>query len=147
MRILIAGLAAALAISAVASAEPVAERQDTFKQFGKSMKGMKRMLDGKDTFDAAGFKTFALALQSASKSQWDAIDARFPKGSTEGEKNEALPAIWEKWDEFKADAKKNREAVDALAAVAGSEDQAALKQALGEVGMTCKTCHESFKKD
>lgn len=69
----------------------------------------------------------------------------FPEGSG-GAKTEALPAIWEKPDDFKnrmVDFVSAARAMDS--AVAGSE-MSAIGMALKDLGKTCKACHDDFKK-
>ena len=145
MRIVLAGLAA-LSLAAAVQADPIETRQEGFKAFKQAMGGMKKMLDGKTAFSQAEFQKFALSLQDASKRQWSDIDARFPVGSDQGE-TAVRAEVWSDWAGFEAAADKNRQAVDALVAVAGSSDPAVLKKAMGGVGMSCKGCHDIFKKD
>ncbi len=67
----------------------------------------------------------------------------FPEGSDFGETG-ALPAIWEKPDDFKAAVQAFNEAATAMpdAAAAGGE---AYKKAFVALGKSCKGCHETFR--
>lgn len=69
----------------------------------------------------------------------------FPEGSAVGE-SEALPAIWEKPDEFAAAINKMVEATAAFEDAAAEGDQEAIGAAFRQVGMSCRGCHDSFRK-
>ena len=69
-----------------------------------------------------------------------------PGTSTEelGDATRALPAIWEKEDEFHGRFDKLREQAANVAAEAGKgEDQ--LRAAVGNLGNACGDCHEAFR--
>ena len=68
----------------------------------------------------------------------------FPAGSTTAD-SEALPAIWERPEEFAKAIANFQAAVSGLADAAGGDDAAALDAAFREIGTTCKGCHESFR--
>lgn len=70
----------------------------------------------------------------------------FPAGSNVGE-SEALPAIWEKPEEFAAAIDKLQEATTAFVAAAESEDREAVGTAFRNVGMSCRGCHDNFRVD
>lgn len=63
------------------------------------------------------------------------------------DKSEALPAIWEDWDKFEQAANKLEETSGALAAAAKTGNMAAVGAALGDVGKSCKGCHDDFSED
>lgn len=65
--------------------------------------------------------------------------------SEELEESRALPAIWEKPEEFQAAIAKFQEAASNLQSAAGT-DLAGLQGALGTLGQACGSCHESFRK-
>ena len=72
----------------------------------------------------------------------------FPEGSSNAEmpdKTRALPAIWERLDEFRQNFEDLRGAVDTLVAEAGN-GQEAFVAAIGPVGNACGDCHESFRQ-
>lgn len=60
---------------------------------------------------------------------------------------EALPAIWERPDDFAAAIETFAAAVAALDAVAGGDDLAAVESAHRDVAAACKGCHEDFRLD
>jgi cytochrome c556 len=70
----------------------------------------------------------------------------FPKGSDQPPTN-ALPAVWEKPDEFKAAAQKVHDLAQKLADTAKGGDPKATLAAFGALGKEgCGGCHENFKK-
>ena len=59
----------------------------------------------------------------------------------------ALPKVWENWAEFEKYAKRFETAsADFSKAVAGG-NKGAIGAALGEVGKSCKGCHDDFTKE
>ena len=69
----------------------------------------------------------------------------FPAGSDTG-KTDALPAIWEKPERFAERSDAFIVAATKLAEAAEAGDMKAIGPALGEVGKTCKACHDEFRK-
>ncbi|MCE6952739.1 cytochrome c [Cereibacter sphaeroides] len=71
----------------------------------------------------------------------------FPKGSAlgEAEDSEALPAIWEKPDDFQARITQLNEAAAKMQASAGT-DLASLQGAMKDIGGACGSCHETFRE-
>ena len=69
------------------------------------------------------------------------------KEKVESRKSEAKPEIWSQWDEFAKRADDFKSAADKLAKAATGSDQGAIRAAMGDVGKTCKGCHDNFKKD
>jgi cytochrome c556 len=69
----------------------------------------------------------------------------FPEGSGTGE-TRALPAIWEKPEDFKKAYTAYQTAAANLAKTAET-DPKAVPAAVGELGKTCKACHDDFQKE
>ena len=142
-KILIGG-AVVVATCAIAAkpADTIAARQANYKQIGKAMKGIGDELKKPEPsvpVIQASAKTIAGLAPHVLK--W------FPKGSgpEAGVKTGALPAVWEKWPEFKVAAVKMLTASKALNAAAVTGDLAQIKPAVGALGGTCKGCHETFR--
>jgi cytochrome c556 len=140
---LVLGIAAgALAATAVFAASMHAERETAMKAQGAAGGPLFAMASGKAPYDAAAATTAAEAFLAATK--WDPV-ALFPEGDVEGEGNRALPAIWENFDDFTAEHDALVAAAETLAVEAGKGlDQ--LKAALGPVGESCNSCHETYRK-
>jgi len=69
----------------------------------------------------------------------------FPEGSDFGE-TEALPAVWEKPAKFAKAVKMFQDAATNLNTTVRSGDMAATGAAFGELGKSCKNCHENFRE-
>ena len=69
----------------------------------------------------------------------------FPEGSAVGD-SEALPAIWEQPDEFAEAIDAMVEATAAFEEAAADGDQEAIGAAFRQVGMSCRGCHDNFRK-
>ena len=113
-----------------ASAGVIEDRKANFKANNASM----RTIGG--ALGAGDFATIAAEAQKIA--DWAAVmPDYFPEGSG--------PAIWENFEGFTAAAKANHDAALTLLAAAEAGDVNAAKGALGEVGGTCKACHQQFK--
>jgi cytochrome c556 len=116
----------------------VKERMDLMKQQQKDAKLINDMVKGKVKFDAA--KATAAARDLVTTSQ--KIPELFPKG-TDGHPSEALPAVWEDWDQFTQNAKDLETIADTLATTIESNGD--WKADFTKVSDACKSCHESFR--
>ncbi len=61
-------------------------------------------------------------------------------------KTHALPEVWSTWPKVAEAGKEYKAAVDALAEVAGNGLDA-LRSKIGDVGDTCKGCHDDFRAE
>ena len=68
----------------------------------------------------------------------------FQAGSNVGE-SEALPAIWERPEEFAAAIGKAEEATAAFVDAAKGGDREVIGAAFRNVGMACRGCHDNFR--
>jgi cytochrome c556 len=97
---------------------------------------------------AKGTTPFDLAkVQASLKTIADGapkLAALFPDDSKTGGNTEALPAIWEKKEEFAGIWKKIE--ADAKAATAAIKDEASFKTEWPKIGANCGTCHKSFRQ-
>ena len=116
----------------------IKERMDRFKENKESMKAIKANLGR----DASVIAKEALAIKD-----WaNQLTNYFPEGSTQSP-SEALPAIWENFEDFKARAAANANAADDLANLARSgADTSALTNGFKALGKTCKDCHNDYKE-
>jgi cytochrome c556 len=120
-----------------ASAGVIEDRKANFKANNASM----RTIGG--ALGAGDFATIAAEAQKIA--DWATVmPDYFPEGSGTGDTS-ARPAIWENFEGFTAAAKANHDAALILLAAAEAGDVNAAKSALGEVGGTCKACHQQFK--
>ena len=131
---------ATLALAHEGATGVVKERMDLMESQKDAMKLIGDMAKGKTPFDAAKAAEAARDISVTAKK----IPELFPEGSG-GDKSEALPAVWKKWDRFTANADDLSGAADALSsALAGSANQD-WKPAFQKVSDVCKSCHQDFR--
>jgi cytochrome c556 len=133
---------ATLALAHEGATGVVKERMDLMETQKDAMKVIGEMAKGKTPFDAAAATKAAGDITSTAKK----IPELFPEGTGgDANKSDALPAIWEKWDRFKANADDLATASDALITALGDSASEEWKPAFQKVGEACKSCHEDFR--
>lgn len=117
----------------------VAGRQAAFLMSAAHMGAMKAGI-------ARGDDPKAYAFAARSVARWaKALPGMFPPGSATPS-SEALPAVWSDRKGFEAKAAAYAAAADTLAKAAAAGDAAAFAAAHGEVGKTCQSCHDAYRK-
>src|SRR5262245_63854866 len=137
--VLVAPLAALSA--ATSPAELMKARHHHYHELGDAFKTV-RDQSRAGTPDMAAIKSAAQVINDASIDQqkW------FPAGTgPEAGKTRALAEIWQRPDDFKAAQKMFSDAAPKLLAAASSGDVGAVKTQFGEVGKSCKNCHDTFR--
>lgn len=131
---------------AAAAGEPaiIAERQTNFEEIGDAFKAIRGEFEG-DTPDLAVVGAQAQIINANAQK----IGDHFPEGTgmDAGYDTEALASIWEKPDDFKAAHEKLVATSTALVEAAASGDASAAQAQVGEVGKSCKACHDQFRVD
>lgn len=135
---------AAPAEASSAVAEQIEARQAGFKKLGKAFKAMSDQLRSGDPDMSI--------LQSATASVPEitsGIETWFPAGTgpESGVKTDALPAIWEKPEDFAQKVGNFKAAAAALALAGQTGDVTAITAAFRTTGGTCKACHDSYRLD
>jgi cytochrome c556 len=131
---------AALAVGVTAAvADVLADRSALMKQQSAQTAQGAKFMKGEEPFDLAKAKNIFTVLASTA----DKMVAVFPESSKTAE-SKALPALWEKYDDFKARAAKL--GADAKAAEASVKDEASFKAAFPEVTKNCGGCHQLYRK-
>ena len=139
--ILLPLLALAVAPFAVAvDADPISARQDEMEGVLDAMKVLSGIAKKQAPFDAAVVKQNATAIAGHLAKAKDLFPAGSDKGGME---TWAKPEIWSDRAGFDA---KMQAGHDAALALAGVADEAAFPPAMGKLGNTCKSCHESFRR-
>ncbi|SFQ75747.1 c-type cytochrome [Donghicola eburneus] len=135
---LIAFGTAALAHGGVKDKDVMA-RMEVMKAIGDQVKVIGTMAKGERAFDAdaANAALAELAVHSAQIAPLFETPAQDPK-------SEALPIIWEQWDDFAALAMDTEQTASALAGTITTEVD--LRPALGRIGGTCKACHSTYRE-
>ena len=132
---LVLGLGAAGAIAQ----DVVQQRKDLMKSNGAAMQAIGDIVKAGGTLDATTVAEKAMIVRTNATK----IVALFPAGSTS---DRALPAIWEKPDDFKGWATKLEMAAAALEQAARDNKLGDGKALVGAVGGVCGGCHKSFQK-
>jgi cytochrome c556 len=131
----------ALAIAHEGATGMVMHRMEAMKEIGKGMKTIAAMVKGEQAFDRAAVQAAAVIIAEHGRH----MPHMFPEGTLD-KPTEALPVIWTRWEDFTGLARDMETSALALAEAArtASSAQDILPQ-LGEVGKSCKSCHESFR--
>jgi len=119
-------------------------RQSIFKLLGSNMGPLGAMAKGKMPVDAKAAEKNAIRINQLSLMIADYTRTDTSKFNV---KTEALAKIWQKPDHFKTNIEKLTLASANLITAAQSNDESAIKKAIGGVGKTCGGCHDDFKKD
>ena len=121
------------------------ERSDAMKVLGGNIKILSDMLFGQAEYDAAKALEASQAMNAVASSD---VAALFPEGSSESP-SEALPIIWEEWDEFTGILTQFATDAAALEAAAsdGTDTKDAVQGAFMAVGGACQTCHKKFRAE
>lgn len=142
-------IATAALLTALPAAAQFAKPEDAIKYRKAGMTVMAAhfsrvagMAQGKIPFDAK------VAAQNAEVAAFMSTlpFAGFGPGTDKGD-TKAKPEIWAEMDKFNAGAKKMQDEMAKLNAAAKSGNLDAIKAAAGEVGKTCKGCHDDYRKE
>ena len=107
---------------------------DAFKVLGREMKADAPNLEAVRTHAAT------VARLAPEVSRW------FPPGTgPDVGKTRAKPEIWQKPEDFAAKTRAFQAAAQKFDATAKAGDVAAIKASFGEVGKTCKACHDPYR--
>lgn len=135
----------AIALSAPASADALADRQALMKDQGKTVGSITPIIKGEKPFDADAVKA-ALTHLNEDAQKID-VATLFPAGSDQG-KTTVSPKIWEDNAGFVAAVAKYQKDA-AAAAEANPKDLDSFKVVFNQVAENCASCHKAFriKKD
>lgn len=122
-----------------AEIDHVKARQDAFKQVGDAMKTIGDVVKGDVAYDAEQFKAVVAQMQDAGAEAFQ----HFGEGTQGGN---AKPEIWANMADFEAGRDKMVAAVTALSEAAQTGDLNAIKPKMGDLGGSCKACHDAFKE-
>lgn len=119
------------------------ERHEGMETIGKTNKIIHREFDASAP-DMAVIKTSAARIGdlSVKASNWFQAGTGPDVGKTG-----AKPAIWQHPDDFTAKLTAFQRAAKAFATISANGDVAAAKAAYGDLGKTCKSCHDSYRAE
>ncbi|ATD64280.1 c-type cytochrome [Neisseria weixii] len=125
------------------SAKAAVEERDRLMDIFKESAGiMGKMIKGETAYDAAAFQAAADTLAENADKPWQHYTQESAK-----EESDAKPEVWSKPDQFKQEADKFIAAAAALKTAAAEGNLDAVKRPFGDVGQSCKSCHDSFRVD
>ncbi len=153
MKALMTGAVAALLASTAVQAqmkpeEMVETRQAGYQFMSWNMGKIKaQVVDGKEPYDQAKVAAAANAIAAIANSGMGSLYS--PDTTTEqlGKATRLKPEFIQNLDEAGQIGRKFTAAANQLAKVAAEGDQAAIKKAFGDVGGSCKSCHDKFRAD
>ena len=135
---------AAVPATKEAALEIMHERHEGMEAIGKSVKTIKQTLDsGSPDLAAIGAAAAKIDELAGKSSGW------FPPGTGQDvlHKTRALPAIWERPEDFASKDRNLQQAAQALKAAADSGDMNAIQARFADLGKTCKACHDSYRAE
>lgn len=145
-RLTVCMLAGVLALSALAASAHegatglVKERMDSMSAIAESMKALGGMVKSGEVDGAQAVALGARVAEEARK-----VPDLFAQEELQP-MSEARPEIWQDFADFTAKAEAMSAAAATLAAQAPATlDRATLGKALGDIGATCKACHEVYR--
>ena len=128
----------ALAHGGVKNAAVMA-RMEGMKSIGDAMKVLGMMAKGETTFDVT-----AVRRATADVARLAAETPALFKAPESDPKTEALPIIWDRFDDFTAKAQQTEILARALST--DMETPEDLNAGLMQLGATCKACHKEYRK-
>jgi len=119
------------------------ERHEGMEKIGKATKALGRETKASAPDLATVRSSAATIAELAPK-----VSAWFPKGTgPDVGKTHAKPAIWEKPEDFAAKTRDFQAAAKKFNATAAAGDIAAIKAGFGDLGKSCKACHDSYRTE
>ncbi len=119
------------------------ERHENYEKIGDALKVISRELKG-DAPDLAQVRKNAdiIATLAPQAPGW------FPPGTgPDVGKTEAKAEIWQKPEDFTAKARAFAQAATAFRTAAQGTDVAAMRAAQGDLGKSCKACHDLYREE
>lgn len=118
------------------------ERHEGMEDIGDGIKALKGALEA-PTPDLATVRKEAAELAKTAPD----VSGWFPPGTgPETGKTHAKAEIWQKPDDFAAKIRDFQAAAQKLNTAAQGTDVAAMKAAFGDVGKSCKACHDPYRR-
>ncbi|BFN26372.1 cytochrome c' precursor [Pseudomonas sp. SCT] len=154
MKALMTGAVAAVLLASTAvqaqmkPEEMVETRQAGYQFMSWNMGKIKaQVIDGKEPYDQAKVAAAANAIAAIANSGMGSLYS--PDTTTEqlGKATRLKPEFFQNLDEAGQIGRSFTAAANQLAKVAAEGDQAAIKKAFGDVGGSCKSCHDKFRAD
>ncbi|MFL5303414.1 MAG: c-type cytochrome [Anaeromyxobacteraceae bacterium] len=150
--VLVALAALAAPVAAAAQAKPeeaIRARQSIMRVIALNFGPLGKMGSGDVAFNKDVFQANAArveALWAMNPGQFFVPGSDKPvTGAKIATFTDAKPEIWSQHDKFKAAAERTTQQIAGLAQAARTGDEKAMRAAAGEVGKSCKGCHDDFR--
>lgn len=141
--IVVTGVALFIATAALAhdgvKNPAVMARMESMSSIANHMKTLGQMAKGARDFDASAARNAAAQISEHASETAALFEAR-----ETDPKSEALPVIWENFDDFSIKANATENVAKGLAS--SIEVKSDLPMAMKSLGQTCKACHEIYRK-
>lgn len=150
---MISALAGALLASTAAQAQLKPEEQVEIRQAGYQFmawnmgKIKAQVIDGKEPYDQAKVAAAANAIAAIANSGMGALYSPDTTTAQLGKQTRLKPEFFDNLEEAGRIGGEFVKNANQLANVAAGNDQAAIKKAFGDVGGSCKSCHDKFRAD
>lgn len=140
----LAAVTVVLASGAIAQVKPEDEiryRQSVMNVTGRAFGPMAAMAQDKAPYNKDVVAKNTAILEMMSGLPW----STFAAGNEKGAPTKADMKIWSEGAKFKEASEKSQKAVATLASTVKGGDEKAIKAAIGDVGKSCKGCHDDFR--
>ena len=117
-------------------------RQKAFSVMQNNFAYMGDMIKGDMPFDLAIFTERAEVFANMTAVPWSGFSH---EGAMPGNNTDALPAIWDNWDDFQERSEQLQADARNLLAAAESGDQGEIRGAFMTAAKNCKGCHDQYK--
>lgn len=117
-------------------------RQKAFSIMRDNFAEMAAMVKGEVSWDNALFAERAADFAKLSTIPWAAFTTA---GAMPGNDTDALPDIWDNWDDFQSRAQQLQSDAAALAKVSQTGDADSMRSAFMTAAKNCKACHDQYK--
>jgi len=136
-------LLAAKLVSGEQAKKVMHERHEGMESIGKATKALKRELDkGSPDLTAVRASAAQMANLAQKSTGW------FPAGTgPDVGKTGAKPEIWQNPQDFAAKHATFQKAAQAFNVAANGNDVGAIKARFGELGQSCKACHDKYRAE
>ncbi len=106
-----------------------------------------QVIDGKEPYDQAKVAAAANAIAAIANSGMGALYSPDTTTAQLGKQTRLKPEFFDNLEEAGRIGGEFVKNANQLASVAAGNDQAAIKKAFGDVGGSCKSCHDKFRAD
>lgn len=140
----IACLTTCIASAALAQAKPEDEiryRQSVMNVIGRAFTPMVNMAQDKIPYNKDVVARNTQIIETLAGLPWPA----FGPGTEKGAPTKADMKVWSDQAKFKESSEKMQQGVTRLGQTVKGGDEKAIKAAIGDLGKTCKSCHDDFR--